>query len=383
MALRVNATTRLGLPQRSYLSLPGIDQALQKLLAAYAVLSANSATILAQPDLSLSFLATLPQDQALLREHVTFMRDSDTLTGGIMAAFQAVGSIAKSVQNMADGLQAVAQSLDAAQVLTAARPADSANAENLADLLQTLRGGLDALLVQTTALDPDSQSTALILGRAQQALSGFVQGALTDDLTRFEDAQKQASGLDGIEKLSLQIDSLQEQLGDINREIASGATSQILQSLLYVFAVALAIGEAITEPGLLIISVGFVIKEEVDEGSGFAADMKSKNAQANALIDQYRSLVENLVRDEQEMAVLLTLGGHCRAYRDSVADATQALQNLLGQVQLLAHGIEALSLVDTGFAPGFFSQQLSSAAIAWKAVAENCGNYLQLACSLH
>src|ERR1039458_5081568 len=183
MTLRVNESARLAVADRNYLSLPGIAQPLEALLASFLVVAARSRTIEMQPDLTLSLLATLPEDQALLRQHVEFFRSSDTRGGGILAGLQAVRTIAELMQHSAQDLLPLARRLDNG-------PASGSSYQ--ADLTQ-FRSALNALSTPTTALDPGSGSAALQLQVAQAALSGFLNGQMADDLTRFLTAVKEAN----------------------------------------------------------------------------------------------------------------------------------------------------------------------------------------------
>jgi hypothetical protein len=364
---------RLARDDQTYLTLPGLAAPLQSLLAAYATLSANGATVLAQPDLTLSLLPTLPEDQAVLREHVSLFADSETLSGGILGSFQAVVTIANSVTNTARGLLPVAQRLDQGSTGDASYTSD----------LTAFRAVLTQLSSRTTALDPDSHSAALPLSNAGTALAGFVQNQITDDMTRFQTAQEQAQYSGNIDRLKLQISSLQTQIAGLNSDIAAGATTQIVPALEFGFSIGKEIASAMTDPGELVLSVGFAIKDEVDKANEFAAEMQKKNDDLDALIGQYRDLVEALLTDEQEMAVLLSIAGHCTTYRDSINAAAGFVQVILGQIQLLHNGIELLTTVDASDSPNFFTGQLNAAMTAWQAIAVLCGQDLQLARSLN
>jgi hypothetical protein len=363
---------RLAKSAQACLTLPGITAPLQELLADYAVLAQNGSTILAQPDLTLSLLPTLPEDQALLRQHVSLFRDSATLAGGILGCIQAVSTIANAVQNTAQGLLPTAQRLDLGE---------SGDASYASDLT-SFRAVLAELSTRTTSLDPDAHAAALALSNAGTALDGFAQNQIADDVTRFRTAQEQAKFSGNIDRLKLQIGSLQSQIGGLDSDIAKGATTQIVPALMFGFSIGKEIASALTDPGELVLNVGFAIKEEIGKANEFAEEMQKKNDDLNTLIGQYRNLVEALLADEQEMSVLLTIAGHGVTYKDSVVRAASGVKVLLGQVQLLHNGIELLRNVDTSDSPNFFTGQLNDAINAWKSVAELCGQDLTLARSL-
>ena len=191
--LRTTAAARRASANRTYVVLPGMAAPIQTLLANFAVQSANAAVILAQPDLTLSLLATLPEDQALLRQHATQFRDSATLSGGIMASFQAIATISNAIVNAVQGLAPVAEKLDKGSAGDPSYEAD----------LQTFRSVLTELSTRTTSWDPDSQAAALVLNNAQTALAAFLQNQISDDVTRFETAEEEAAYSGNIQALKL------------------------------------------------------------------------------------------------------------------------------------------------------------------------------------
>jgi hypothetical protein len=241
---------------------------------------------------------------------------------------------------------------------------------------------LGELATRTTSLDPDLNSPALILENTATALSGFLQNQINDDQTRFQTAEEQAKFSGNIDRLKLQIDALQGQISGLNVDIAKGATTQIVEALTFGFSIGKEIASAITDPGELVLNVGFAIKEEVGKIDDFVKEMQQKNDDLNGLIGQYRQLVQALLADEQEMSVLLTIAGHCTTFHDRIEAAANSLQTLLGQVQLLHNGIELLSTVDEADVAGFFTGQLNDAMTAWKNVADTCGQDLTLARTL-
>ena len=365
--LRITSRARLGAAGRAYLTLAGLASPIHQLTASFAVLCANGATILAQPDLTLTLLATLPEDQALLRRHVFQFRDGADLGGGILGSIQALHTIANAIQNIAHGLMPIAARLDKGNT-------DGSYAADL----ESFRSVLAELSSITSSLDPDSGSQALVLSNSSAAINAFVQGPLGDDLTRFQTAETEAQFSGEIDKLKLQISGLQSQIDGLNNDIAGGATSQILPALQFGFSIGKDVSSAMTDPGKLVLNVGFAIKGEVDKANAFAKQMQKKNDDLDGLIGQYRDLVEALAEAEQEMSVLLTIAGHCSTYNDNITAADASLKIILGQIQLLHDGIDSLSLVDTSDTAGFFADQLSQAVTAWKDIGDACANNLTL-----
>ncbi|MGB8020975.1 MAG: hypothetical protein WCF04_07090, partial [Candidatus Nanopelagicales bacterium] len=112
-------------------------------------------------------------------------------------------------------------------------------------------------------------------------------------------------------------------------------------------------------------------------------EMRRKDEQLHGLIAQYRELLEGLIGDEQEMAVLLTMSGHATGFQASVAAAAAALQATLDQVTSLARGIDELTLLDDGSGvPDFFASQVQAAAASWTTIGQDSRDQLTLARSL-
>lgn len=358
--------------QQQYLTAPGMTQAVASLSTQYAVAAAKAAAVLAQPDLSMSLIQTLPEDLALLRTHAAAFRDGDALAGGIFAGMEAVATIAEAVSDLANELTPTAQRIDAAS------PGDGRDRD-----LAVFRAALDSLRVRVTALDPDRRGAARPLAEANAALSTFAAGPLADDLTRFRAAAAAVRAADVLHRLEGQVADVQGRIDELNHQVAEGATSQILPSLSFGFAIMESAFMAETDAGGAVLGVGFAIKDEAEGASAFAEEMRRKDKELHGLIAQYRGLVEGLVGDEQEMAVLLTVSGHATGFQASVAAAAGAVQATLDQVTTLGRGIDELTLLDDGSGvPDFFTGQVQAAAESWTAVGQAARDQLTLARSV-
>lgn len=352
--------------ERPHLVVPGLDASLADLAAAFAVLSSNAMLIEKQPDLGLSVLPTLPEDQALVRAHVRRYLSGEALSGGIMAVFQSVATVAHAVQNTAAGLMPLARTLDTAP------PAGADYAKALA----TFRATLDVLGKRATALDPDSRSAALPVAACAAALEAFLQGELADDAARFGEAKRQAARSGIVDKLQMQIDALQGQIDGLNRDIAEGATSQIIPALAFGFKIGKAVATE-TETGALLLNIGFAIKDEIDSANAFAREMQAKNDDLDDLITQYRSLVEAQIAAQQDIAVLITVAGHSAILAENVGRAARCVRLVLGQIQLLHNGIVYLASIDEPETEGYFTAQLSAGIADWKALGTSVEHLMQ------
>jgi hypothetical protein len=375
MSTVVRTTRRAdaGNADRAYLVVSGLSDPVQSLLAQFAVQSARAAVILAQPDLDLTILPTLPSDQALLRQHVNQFRNSMALSGGIMAALQAIVTISNQFVNASDGLLGVARTLDSGTYGT----------PSYDESLEAFRMTLGQLSIVTTSLNPDSGSAALAISGAHAALEAFVNTQIADDTTRFETAVKQAKFSGNLAALKLQISALRKQMAAVNDDIAEGAAAQIGPALNFGFTISQTLASASTDPGQLVLVGAFMLKDAVEKGNAFIEEMKQRNQNLNALIVQYRNLVESLAEAEQEMSALLTISAQCETFGASVSAAADALSIILGQLQLLNNSIAALTAIDSSTISGFFTRQLNEAIEAWQAMADNCTSLLTLARTLN
>lgn len=356
---------------RPHLVVPGLDDALAQLATSFAVLGANAQMILQQPDLTLAVLPTLPEDQALVRQHATLYLNDPGLSGGIMATFQAILTIGNQIRNVAEGLLPAAKTLDTAS---------SSSAEYAAALSQ-LRSGLNALQTATTALGPDTHSAALPVQACSTALAAFLRNQIADDAARFAEAEKQASQSGVLEQIRAKIAALQTHIDQLCNDIAAGATSQIIPALKFGFTIGKTIATA-TEAGPLALAVGFAIKDEIGEASKFADEMRKKNAELDDYIGQYEALIVSQIAAEQELSVLLTIAGHSGVFRDNLARASDAVTLVLGDIALLSNGILFLGTVDEGLGPNWFTGQLQAAIDAWGTLGEGVQQQLLLARSL-
>jgi hypothetical protein len=358
---------------RAYLVVSGLSDPVQSLLAQFAVQSARAAVIMAQPDLDLTILPTLPSDQALLRQHVNQFRNSMSLSGGITAALQAIVTISYQFVNASEGLLGVAGTLDSGTYGT----------ESYDKSLAAFRLTLGELSTVTTSLNPDSGSAALAISGAYAAIEAFVTTQIADDTTRFETAVKQAKYSGNLAALELQISALRKQMAAVNNDIAEGAAAQIGPALNFGFAISQTLASASTDPGQLILVGAFMLKDAIEKGNPFVEEMNQRNQNLNALIVQYRNLVEDLAEAEQEMSALLTISAQCATFGASLSAAADALSIILGQLQLLKYSIAALTAIDSSTIPGFFTWQLNQAIEAWRAMADDCTSLLALARTLN
>lgn len=358
---------------RVYLVVPGLAEQVQTLAAQFAVQSARAAVILAQPDLGLSIVSTLPSDQALLRQHVNQFCNSMALSGGMMAALQAVVTISNQFVNTGDALVPVARALDAGTPGTASYDSSLSN----------FRDQLAQLSAVTTSLNPDLGSPALAIKEAQTALESFVNAQIGDDIARFETAVKQAKFSGNLADLELKVDALRTQMGSVNNSIAHGAAAQVDAALKYGFSLSETLVSASTNPGELVLVGAFVLANAVEKGNAFVEEIDQWNDTLNGLIAEYRDLIESLVETEQEMSVLLTIAAQCQTFGASVSVAVEALRNMLLQLALLDDGIDALTTIDSSDQPGFFTGQINQAISAWQAMADNCTSLLTLARTLN
>src|SRR4051812_30236032 len=153
-----------------------LETSLQQLLASWTVLSAGGLTIQEQPDFSLTVLPTLPEDQALLRRHVTDFQTGLGLSSGILNCFQVVTSIADLIGSVARSLATIAGRLDSGP---AGDPSYSAD-------LTTFRAVLAAVEAATTSTNPNDQAMVQTIQGVAAALALHYDAKTEDDVVRMD-----------------------------------------------------------------------------------------------------------------------------------------------------------------------------------------------------
>ena len=345
-----------------------VQPALQSMLTGFEMMALHGPIIEQQPDFSLSLLPTLPEDQALLRQHVADYESKVGLASGVLNCFQGVRSTASHVLNMARVLEPVTARLDKGPDLNRTYAAD----------LERFQAAMEELSRVTTSLNPNDDSIAAQVAKVQHDLTAFRNSQIEDDVVRFKTGVKEAKYSGQIDTLKSQIANLLGEMNDLNQDIASGATSQIPQALAFGFAVGKTIATS-TATGKLVVGVAFAIYDEIEKANAFSKEVKAKNEALRGKIEQYRGLIGALLGDEQQMAVLLTIATHAEIYAENLEAVTKSVADLLQAYASLRRGFEGLALVDVPPRAGFFSAQLQAAQAFWTEVETTTGQALQLA----
>ena len=346
----------------------GLEQGMRDMLTGFEMMALHGRALLAQPDFSLSLLPTLPGDQAVLRQHVSEYDSSMLLGGGLLSAFQEARSAAGHIVNMAKSLEPVALRLDAGP---------DANPDFKEDL-ETFQSAMQELSRITTSLDPNDRSAAQAIFQVRAALDDYRIDRIDEDVARFRTGVQQAKYSGTIEALEAQIAGLVKEMNDLNAEIAEGATSQIPSALAFGFSIGKAAATSAVD-GKLIVGIAFAIKGEVEKADAFEKQFMAKNATLHSKIEAYKGLIEALIGDQQQMAVLLTITEHVAIYGKNLSAAIAGVDAVLASFGKLKNGFTRLSLIDGPQAPEFFTHQMHDTVASWLTIESLANDALQLA----
>jgi hypothetical protein len=361
-------TTTLG--SDALLTLEGITAQLQDLYSDWLLLRGSTATIQQQPDFSLSLLPTLPEDQAVVRQHVSDYQTDES--GELLSVFQSFITMGEQFQNFGAALLPLARTLDGGQ---SGEPAYVA-----------ARSQFDAALAQLQTVcaseDPDHPSSVYNqVAAVKAAFDAFYDEKVEDDVVRFQTALKEAKYSGNIDKLKADLTSLQSQIDEVNGEIAQGATSEIPEALEF----GMSLGEAATAElpvGMIVVNVAVQVSSEAQSASKFSQEWEARYQKLDQLTSRYVSELEELESDEQQMAVLQTLADQVGSLGATVTDVRGKLAAATASFASLRLGFEELGDMDAPTDSTYFEDQVSQGVQFWAGVAQACTRYLANARSM-
>lgn len=351
----------------SLLSPDGITPVLGELSSSWLVIAANCLAIEKQPDFTLSLIATLPEDQAVFRQHIRDYQFGPNLSAGILNCYQMTMTIANKVQNTMALLLPLAKRLDRGRKNNSRYEAD----------LNTFRSVLTNLETDTTSLDPNDHSALLGMYAVHEDLKRYFGGKIEDDIVRIETIVKHAKYIGDIAALRQQIGEVQGQIDGINKWVANLAIRLIPEALKFGFVIGKA-AAADASTGTIILNIGFKVIEEAGKDYKFIQEIKKKDKELDAKIQEYRNLVVKLAGEEQEMSILLTIAGHGKKLGSNLKISIGDVATLIENIRALRSGIQRLKMVDAPLTRDYFVNQLRSAGGFWAVIAEECQNILSL-----
>ncbi len=342
-ALRAITSDNLFAPPSSFAT------GIQGLGAASIVLQTYAQSLVAQPDIKLDILPTLPADQKRARDAA-----SNWLNSVNPASLQGLVSL-KAFANQFTSYSDV--------LLPVARAIDNGDRSQLPRLIQ----GLQQL-----------QATA---GACQQSAAQLVDDADTfavrarADNAAFTAAEKVvASKIEGDKG---EIAKMRAELADMNRkmdaditQIAVGAVGDIAGIALIIVGV---VGSFATE-GMAVTLVGAGIALV----AGGTTAIATAATDLNGLQHQYAETLTDTVKLELQVAAFDTLAHQINAHASQSGDAVAACQNLSSAWTSLAGNLQTLIRDLQKDVPGFLAMRLQTASQQWQQVGQQVDQVLSL-----
>jgi hypothetical protein len=364
-------TVAAGAAQTSYLiptqtGVAVLPQLCKSILIAHGLTSSAALTLVQQIPFQNGLLQTLPEDQALAASHAqTFLNGWEA--GVANGVFQGLNSIAEEVSALlSEALLPLANQLDTTAEADPGYPA----------ILEQFRSGLSTLQM-TTSLDQNSGSTLL----GMQTLSNQVQSLsqlVADDATRLATAVTEVDRLQPIQALTDQQNSLQQNLAGLNTTIATGATDQILSSILF----GLQLGAGMLGPlatGVNANAIAGGLLKIGGEAQAIVAYNQTITAQYNqqtSLIQQIGDLAKTIAADTIDVMTLSLTAAQIALFNAQLQTMVASVSSLVSLMGSWNQQIGYLGLVSAPSTPGYFTAQVTDAQTSWSNLATALNRYL-------
>lgn len=333
-----------------------LPQLCKSILTAHGVTASAALTLFQQIPFQNGLLQTLPEDQALAATHAqTFL--SGWGAGVANGLFQGLSSIADDVRALLSE-----SALPLAKTLDTTKPTDPGYTATLAQF----RNVLTALQTTATSLDPNGGSTLL----GMQTLCTQAQNLslqVADDATRLTTAVTEVDRLRPIQALTDQQNSLQKQLADLNGTIATGATDQILPSIL--FGIQLGAGMlSPLETGVNANAIAGGLLKIGGEAQAIAAynqTISAQYAKQSSLIQQISDLAKSIAADATDMMTLSLTAAQIALFNTQLTTMVGSASSLVTQMANWSMQIGELGLVSAPPTKGYFEAQVIDAQSFW------------------
>jgi|GEM_PF-3402920 len=351
----------------SLLTAEAVPAQLQLVFSSFLGLQTSAAAIEAQPTFDLSLVPTLPEDQALLLQHLQDYRDQ--LSDQILSVMQAAITAGEQVADFSAKLLPMALSLDAGD------PRQPAYSELLTEF--------DALLLELqnllTSAEPGSFYGAVYA--VQQEVDLFYNEKTEDDQTRFQTTLTEAASSHKIADLIAKLAALQQQINATDNAIAQGATSALLEVAEFAFAIGSVLTGDIASLEVA-VNVAIAVSDEAQKASGDEQQWKDLYDQLDQQIDAYVQATEALIDDEQQYAALQTIAGQAAVFAVSLQTIDTALQATCAALTELANGFGQLRATDQPPTATYFADQISGATQFWASMQQAGQRFLSAAQNL-
>lgn len=353
-------STSLLIPQES--RKPIIDDMILGLFLAHNVAIGNARILVLQPPFRNELLTTLPEDQALAGKHA-----HDFLSGwghGVTAAhISGLTSISEFMLSLLNrGLLSEAKKIDSLPQ----------SGQAYAQALSNFRALISAVIATCCDVNANSHSTLLRMKTIMENLRRLTSDIDNDD-TRLQTALKTVRDNDTVAKLAAKQRNLQNQLAEVNHEIAKGATTMILSDIMFGFKFGKEFLSGITTGAVVGAAMDIVGEvEAVQKFDKATAELRKKQNKIGAEIV---GLVNTIARDKTDMMNLTLTAAQIGIFNTQSQNIVDRAAEIIDQMTDWTEHLELLSDYQVPPHENFFTDQVTDAIKYWTELNKNLRRY--------
>ena len=332
---------------------PVLNGAVLDLFNAHHVTIGNALTLRLQPPFTNSLLVTLPEDQALAARHASIFQDGWGF--GVTSTFlSGLTSISEFVLPMISGdFRSTAAALDKAD------PRVNGHAEMLGEFRHMVK----AIIATCCDLNPDSGSVLLRMKQMHDNLASLSL-LIDDDYTRLTTAITEVKNADTIHKLEAQQRELQDQLNDVNGEIAKGASTSIGDDISFGFEFAAEFLEGVTTGA--VAGAALSVVGEVDKIMEYNQQIQDLSDKQGEISQQISQLADTIAEDRTDAMTLSLTAAQISVFNDQIKLMVNQTGALLDQMLDWKRALDQLTEVGKTPSASFYVQQVDDGIAYWK-----------------
>lgn len=318
-----------------------------------------------QGKFSLDLLATLPTNQAVLRQHI-FDFDKD-ISVNMLDVFQKFISVGNLINNFSPFLSSVAKKLDSLNP-------SSEEYQNEKETFDRMIGAIQAAFTEESS----SSSAFNYLKNISKVITDYYNEKIEDDVSTFdEDLKIGTQKYDhDVSSLTSQINALQKKLNEDNEQLAGGAVSQIPQVVSFGWSIG-SLFESPTSKGSMGINIAMAITDEVLKDIEFEQQYETLNNSINSTITEYKNAIDLLADEKQEIVILQTLSNQVDIFGQHIQNSSKNLISITSSMQDLNDAFEYVLSLDVPPSNDYFESLISEMNIFWRSVLNDSEKYIQ------
>jgi len=331
---------------------PVLDVSALDLFNAHNVAVGSAITLILQPPFTNNLLTTLPEDQALASEHATIYQNGWGF--GVTTTFiSGLTSISEFVLALSNGgLKTTANSLDAMD------PTDTGYAEALANF----RAMIAAMISTCCDIDADSGSTLLRMKEIRDKLVAL-SGDIDNDDTRIHTAITEVGNAEVINKLETQQRSLQDQLAEVNGQIAKGASTTISKDIAFGFEFGSEFLEGVTTGA--VAGAALAVVGEAEAIQKFNEQTKELSNQQADLGQQISNLVTTIAENQTDMMTLTLTAAQIGVFNTQIEGVLADTGGIIDQMMGWKNTLALLSEYSNPSTDNFYTNQVTAGITYW------------------